>query len=303
MHTPTGTPVISSFAVFALTLGGGMNASYAEEARATSLQTGFAKVGRAKLYYEIMGEGPPLVLIHGGMVDRRMWDDQFEAFARHFRVIRYDARQHGKSRSRPEVYTDHDDLYALLKQLDIDKAFIMGLSMGGRIAIDFTLKYPEMVRALIPVAPGLSGYGITGEKVNENTAAFLAAYGAGDLTQAVEWMQRSWTDGPQRTPADVDPLVRERVREMLAGGVWRMQYQRQAQRLEPPAVGRLSEIRAPTLAIVGDLDMPDILVIVDLLIKEIPGARKVVIPGTAHMVNMERPAEFNRAVFEFLAGR
>jgi len=275
----------------------------AEESPPASVQTGYAMIGGAKLYYEVLGEGPPLVLIHGGMVDRRMWDDQFEVFARHYRVIRYDVRQHGKTRSRPEAYANHEDLYALLKHLNIDKAFIMGLSMGGGIAIDFTLAHPEMVRALIPVAPGLSGYQATSEGVKEDTAGLMAALREGDFDRAVEFALRAWTDGPRRTPAEVDPVVRERVRVMLAKGMVRAQYQRQAQPLEPPAIGRLSEIRVPTLAIVGDLDMPDILVIVDSLVREIAGAKKVVIPGVAHMVNMEKPAEFNRIVLEFLADR
>jgi len=271
------------------------------EAEPTSAQTGYADIGGARLYYEVLGEGAPLILIHGGLIDRRMWDGQFEVFARQFRVVRYDARGHGLSRNSRGDYNDYEDLHALMAHLDIGKAFIAGLSMGGGIAIDFALQYPDMVEALILVAPGLSGYQFTASELGDNQAQFEAAFGAGDLDQAVESFLRAWTDGPQRRPADVDPVVRERVRLMLAEGVTRIVSQAGRQVLNPPAIGRLEQIHAPTLCVVGDLDMPVILTIVDMLTNKIPGARKVIIPGVAHMVNMERPNEFNRVVLDFLS--
>src|SRR6266851_3278425 len=115
-------------------------------------QTGFAELNGTRLYYEVAGEGHPLVLIHGGLVDRRLWDDQFDVFAQHYRVIRYDIRGFGNSDVPAGPYSNYEDLYGLLKFLGVEKAYIMGLSMGGGIDIDFTLAHPEMVAALIPVA-------------------------------------------------------------------------------------------------------------------------------------------------------
>ncbi|UCD24904.1 MAG: alpha/beta hydrolase, partial [Gemmatimonadota bacterium] len=117
-----------------------------------------------------------------------------------------------------------------------------------------------------------------------------------------EVFARAWCDGPHRRPEDVDPLVREKVLEMLAGSELRWRYSGLAQTLTPPAVGRLAEIDVTTLAVVGDIDMPDILEIVDLIVAQVPGARRVVIPDVAHMVNMEKPQEFNTHLTEFLAG-
>lgn len=265
------------------------------------LKTGFVKVSDAELYYEELGEGDPVVLIHGGALDCRMWDDQFRAFARHHRVIRYDVRGAGKTKSPPHAYSDHGDLYALLKHLGIRKTAVIGLSLGGRIAIDFTLQHPEMVTALVPVAPGLSGYEFKGEDLQEDMAGLAEAYQREDYDQVVEFFQRSWTDGPHRTPSQVDPNIREKIRAMAIKGVPGWAIQQHAMPMQPPAIGRLDQIKVPTLAIVGKLDMSDIHAIVDLLVKEIPGARKTVVPDAAHVINMEQPVEFNRIVLEFLS--
>src|SRR5258708_1907088 len=118
---------------------------------------GFAAVDGARLYYEIMGAGHPLVLVHAGIADSRMWDDQFAAFAEHFTVVRYDIRGFGKSVMPPGVSSTYRDLHGLLRVLGIERAHVVGLSIGGGIAIDFTLQHPEMVTALVPVASGLGG--------------------------------------------------------------------------------------------------------------------------------------------------
>lgn len=122
------------------------------------LQTGFVETNGTKLYYEMVGEGHPLVLIHGGYMDRRMWDDQLAVFAEHYRVIRYDVRGFGKSELPQVPYADRQDLAALLAFLGIEKTYLLGLSLGGVIALDFTLDYPYMVEALILVGSPISGF-------------------------------------------------------------------------------------------------------------------------------------------------
>lgn len=112
---------------------------------------------------------------------------------------------------------------------------------------------------------------------------------------------RNWTDGPRRSPSDVDPAVREKVKKMGVNHMRQKRVESTLIELDPPALGRLASIKAPTLAVVGDLDMPDILDIVERISREVPGALKVVIPGVAHMVNLKKPAEFNRIVPDFLA--
>src|SRR5579875_658948 len=114
--------------------------------RSTQPEAGFAQVNGTQLYYEMLGEGHPLVLIHGGYKDRRKWDDQFHAFAKHYRVIRYDVRGFGKSELPPAPYADRQDLSDLLNYLGVEKTYLLGLSLGGIIAIDFTLEHPDIDR-------------------------------------------------------------------------------------------------------------------------------------------------------------
>ena len=264
-------------------------------------KSGFIEVGEAKLFYEEMGEGEPVIMIHGGFLNHHMWDDQFETFARHYRVIRYDARNHGQSAGVADTFAHFEDLQALMKSLQIEKAIIMGLSMGGYVATDFTLQYPGQVTALVLAAPGLSGYDFNDKYMAKMDSQLYGAIQQGDMKMFVEYFQQAWTDGPYRTPGEVDSSVREKVRQMAYGTVTNWNPASNEITLDPPATGRLAEIRVPTLAVVGDLDMPVILRIVDLVEAQIPGAKKVVIPGAAHMLNMEKPQEFNKVVLEFLA--
>jgi 3-oxoadipate enol-lactonase len=250
------------------------------------------------LHYEIAGEGQPLVLVHGGLVNSGLWDDQFEVFAQRYRVLRYDVRGFGQSKSPTAYYSNHGDLRDLLDFLGISRAAVLGLSMGGAIAIDFALTYPDHVAALIPVAAGLGGY-----QVKDNSplrAELQEAYESGDKPRAVELSLRLWTDGSQRTPDQVDPVAREKIRAMTIHTFDLPDTENWLQPLKPPAVDRLAEIRVPTLFVVGDQDVPDILDISDLIVTAVSGARKAVIAGTAHHLNVEKPDEFNRIVLEFL---
>ncbi len=250
------------------------------------------------LYYEIAGTGQPLVLIHGGLVNSSLWDDQFEVFAGQYRTLRYDVRGFGKSKSPTSYYSNHGDLRDLLEYLGLEKACVAGLSMGGGIAIDFTLAYPHHVAALLPVAAGLGGYRATSNRALRDEME--AAYERGDKERAVELSLQVWTDGPRRTPDQVDPAVRERIRVMTTQTFDLPDVEQWLQRLEPPAIDRLPEIHVPTLFIVGDQDVEDILKIGDLIVANVRGAQRAVIPNTAHHLNMEQPAEFNRIVLEFL---
>jgi len=263
-------------------------------------QHGIAEVNGAHLYYEVAGEWPALVLIHAGIADSRMWDGQFQQFAQRHRVIRYDARGYGRSDMPAGPYATREDLYGLLRSLSVEQAALVGLSMGGGTAIDFTLEHPEMVSALVPVAAGLGGYQDSDllKRYDEEESAALAR---GDTEAVVEINLRTWVDGPVRLPDAVGPAVREKVSRMMRDASTATEGR--PQRLDPPAITRLGEIRTPTLVIVGDADVPDMLTIADLLASGIAGARQVIIPGVAHMVNMERPAEFNQIVLDFLRSR
>jgi len=269
----------------------------------TQIQTGIAHVNGTNLYYEVAGEGHPFTLIHGGLVDRRLWDDQFEVFAQHYCVVRYDIRGFGNSDIPTDGdFTMVDDLYHLLQFLGIEKTYVMGLSMGGGIAIDFTLAHPEMVDALITVGSGVSGFkGHEDERMNKLGEEVDAAFAKGDLERAVELENQMWTDGPNRTPDQVETPVRARIHEMNLHNYSKVTSETPSPRpQEEPALPLLRGIHVPTLVIVGDEDVHNIQMIADRLANSIPNAKKVVIHNAAHHPNMEHPEEFNRAVLDFL---
>jgi 3-oxoadipate enol-lactonase len=272
-------------------------------------QTGIAHVNNTQLYYEVAGSGHPLTLIHGMLLDRRSWDDQFGAFARQYTVVRYDMRGWGDSAQEPAEppFSPRQDLLSLLNYLNIQKTYLLGLSGGGTVALDFTLEHPDTVDALILVAAGLSGYPL---RMTETIQTFIGQYYGAlqqqDIPSAVEATVRFWTDGPRRTPEQVNAQARARITEMSTQHIQRhgdlMAHQQHMLPLEPPAVNRLAEVKAPTLIMVGELDTPESIEIADTLERGIAGAKKVVIPGTAHHPNMEKPEEFNRVVADFLNG-
>ena len=265
------------------------------------IKTGFLDIGTAKIYYEEAGKGSPVVMIHGGLLNASMWDDQFEEFARSYHVIRYDARGHGRSASEPDTFSHHEDLHGLIETLALEKPVIMGLSMGGYAAIDFALEYPGAASALVLVSPGLSGYEFRSEEFIEFSKRIGVAVQNENIEAIVEAFQTAWTDGPRRKPDGIDPTVREKVRTMVKENVERWDERSIEYRPLPLAIERLSDLRLPVLALVGDLDMPGILKIVELIESEVPDAQTVMIPGVAHMINMEKPEELNRTVLQFLA--
>ena len=273
------------------------------------VQTGIAEVNGTTLYYEVAGTGHPFVLVHGHLLDRRSWDDQFAVFAQRYRVIRYDQRGFGDSGliMKGKSYSARQDLYELMQFLGIESAYLMGVSGGGALAIDFTLEHPQMVDALIPVTAGVSGYWPSEEVMQKHPdvvrmyTSLNEAFEKHDIARAVEVSLELWTDGPGRLPEQAAPNVRERVREMTTRNWERPDDEAQAETppvpLEPPAVGRLSTIGVPTLVILGEWDGPNPL---EQLAAEIPGARKVIMAETAHHPFMEKPAEFNQLVLDFL---
>jgi pimeloyl-ACP methyl ester carboxylesterase len=262
-------------------------------------EIGFAAVEGGQLFYEVAGEGPPLVLIHAGIADSRMWDDQLDTFAARFTTVRYDVRGFGRSDLPTGDYANHDDLGGLFGQIGLERAALVGVSMGAEIAAEFALTYPERVTALVLVASRLARP-TASEALRRGWDDVEAAYEAGDIPLAVELELRMWVDGPRRSPDQIDPAVRERVRVMDTDLFRRGEGAGDARPLEPPASARLAEIRAPTLIIAGDHDVADVVESIDQLVASIPGARQAIVPGTAHLPSMERPNEFNRIVLDFL---
>jgi pimeloyl-ACP methyl ester carboxylesterase len=268
------------------------------------MTAGYADSGDGKLYYEIEGKGEVLVLVHAGFVDSRMWDGQWNDFTQHYRVLRFDMRGFGKSDPAAGPVSRRQDLYLLLQELGIEHAHILGCSMGGETAIDFTLEHPEMVLSLTVVSGTPGGFEMRGPPPSQ-VLEMLQALEQGDMDRASDLQIRLWVDGTFRQPEQVDSRVRTYAAEMnriaVKNRTWATADANPLNPLNPPAVGRLAEINVPALIMAGSLDNPEILRAADLLANEIKGAKKIIIPDSAHVPNMEKPAEFNRIVLDFLS--
>jgi pimeloyl-ACP methyl ester carboxylesterase len=267
------------------------------------MTTGYADIGNGKLYYEMEGEGETLVLRHAGFVDSRMWDGQWDSFTQQYRVLRFDMRGFGKSDPATGPVSRRHDMYCLLRKLGIKRANLLGCSMGGEMAIDFTLEHPEMVLSLVIVSGTPGGFEMQGEPPTQ-IMEMLQAIEMDDLELVSELQISLWVDGIYRNMRQVDPHVRLLAAEMnriaVKNGTWAKADSRPLNPLNPTAVGRLAEINVPVLVIAGSLDHPEVLRGADLLANGVRGAKKVILSDTAHMPNMEKPAEFNRIVLDFL---
>lgn len=257
-------------------------------------------INGARIQYERAGEGLPVIFLHAGVADLRMWEPQVAAFARHFDVIRPEMRGFGKSELPLGRWSPVADLLALVDELHLKPAHLVGCSMGGAVAIDFALEHGERISKLVLVGPGISGANF-GAKYPDLFADAEAAEKADDHTAIVEADARIWLDGPRRRPGYVKDPIRKLFFQMNSNfdSDW---GSAPIDHIAPPAVERLHEITAPTLVVVGDEDAPPVFDAVELLMEKVPHARKALIHDAAHLPNLEHPEEFNSAVLGFLLG-
>jgi pimeloyl-ACP methyl ester carboxylesterase len=268
----------------------------------TAPHTDVVEVDGARLEYDVAGDGEPVVLLHPGLWDRRTWDDQFDVFSRTHRVLRYDARGYGRSSGiepgRP--YSRVDDLVGVMDAVGLERAALVGCSMGGGTALDCALVRPERLSALVLVAPGVSGTeeGTPEEEAwdAERWAPIEELIASGDHEAAMDECLRSyWTTLGTDDPAGA------RVRAIAFDNLHTLAMDESAERrIDPPAYARLEEVEAPTLVLPADHDPPYARRIYAELGERIPGARVVRIPDVDHVVNLRKPAEFDEAVLGFL---
>jgi len=259
--------------------------------------TGLHNIGSGQLYCETVGTGVPVVFLHGFGLDLRMWEIQAATLSDRFLVIRYDMRGYGRS-SLPSAqpYAHADDLAALLSDLGIRSAHVVGLSNGGRNALRFALAYPQAVRSLTLVDSALDGY-TWSDDWQARWSSIDHRAKSGDLRGA----KQMWIEHPLFAQARAQPDVARRLSEMVSDySGWHWIHADPGVAPEPPAIARLGMVRSPTLIIVGGCDLPDFQGIAEILASGIQGATKIVIPDAGHVSNMEAPVAFNEALLGFL---
>jgi pimeloyl-ACP methyl ester carboxylesterase len=261
--------------------------------------------------YERAGAGPALVFLHGGALDRRMWEQQVPTFAADHAVLRLDARGHGRSSTPDGPFRHCDDVAAAIEALGLGPAVLVGVSMGAAAAVDTALEHPQLVRAVVACSAGATRHAGLGQGdfrdpwLLERFAALDAAARAWDAAAWIEIYLGAGLAGPHRTLADLDPTVVARCREMitetLAAHVVPAGGPGPAPTPVADAPERVGEIGVPLLGVVGTLDSSDHLRMVRELVDGVPGATFAAIDGTAHLPNVERPAEFDALLRRFLA--
>jgi pimeloyl-ACP methyl ester carboxylesterase len=265
---------------------------------------GNIEVTGAPIGYDDTGTGRAVVLVHAGIADRRMWRWQLGGLARAgYRAIAMDLHGYGESGVPTGPFAHHDDVVALLDQLGIRRAALVGCSFGGRVVIDTALAHPDRVTGLALFGSVVSGH-VWSAGFHELWRQHLGTVDPGDLTATAEAEVRLWVVGPDREPADLDPgLLAHCVamdRRALAGEA--LLDAADVRDLDPPAAGRLAGLRVPALVTAGAYDLPDIRLLADRLAAQVPaGIRLPDIADAAHLLPLERPQPVNHALLDLLA--
>jgi len=257
--------------------------------------------GKARLTGVQDGKGQAIVFLHAGVCDKRMWRDQMAAFANRYRVVAYDRRGFGETTYQEEIFSHMRDLGAVLDALKIERATLVGCSQGGRFAVDFALAHPKRVAGLVLVAPAIGGAPQPDDMPEDIEILLEQAEQAEDqkhfdLVNQIE--AHLWLDGPRSPEGRVQGSARDLFLRMNIIPLKGTSPGKDT--LATDSFKRLKEIAVPTLVIWGDLDFPHLQERCALLGKRIKGAKSELMPGTAHLPNLEQPKKFNELLERFL---
>jgi pimeloyl-ACP methyl ester carboxylesterase len=248
----------------------------------------FVQVDGSKLYYEECGSGPTaIVLLHDGVVDSAVWNDVWGTLCKDFHTIRYDRRGYGRSLETTKPYYEADDLADLLRDRGIRQAALVGGSHGGNVALYFALRYPAQVSQLVLVGPGLEGFPYS----EHFLLAQVAFQNTKDSVKA--HVESNYLIAPTNAAA------REHLRTLLEAAPQDMRH-KDMPLPEKPVLPYVQNLRVPTLILIGSADIADNQAVAGALQMAIPGAARIVVPDTGHLMYLEKPDAFFSLVREFL---
>ena len=256
----------------------------------------------AQIAGERWGEGHPLIFLHAGVADRRMWRPQMRELSDVYQTVAYDRRGFGETTTADEPFSNLADLRAVLDQLSLSTVSLIGCSQGGRVAIDFTLAYPQRVKKLILIAPAVSGAPqpeLIPPEAEALVDALDEAEAAGDLTRINEIEAQLWLDGPTSAAGRVGGDLRDLFLDM--NGI-ALQMPDLEEEIEPAsAYERAADLSLPVSVIWGELDFPHVKERCRFLVQTIPGAQGLEIPSAAHLPNLEQPERINALIRSLLS--
>jgi len=263
-------------------------------------QSRMLNVGDASIRYEVTGQGPAIVFVHGWAQDLSIWDEQARAFAPQYRVLRFDRRGFGESTGYADQSADPADLLALLDSLGIPNAHIVGLSAGARTALEFAAAYPTRVNSIVYYGGGpMPGFPAmpNGPSPRSLFSEMARLHGIDSVRRFVLGSPLFW-DPPNR------PDLVERKRRAMAAYAGRDLLDPRPESGKVPRVrwGQLAELKVPTLIVNGDHDIPDFLIVADSMVRQMPNVRRVVIKDGGHGAHFAQPEQFNAALLGFFAG-
>lgn len=277
----------------------GTGAAWAQESKdvaSIQIKPGYIDVDGGRLFYEEAGSGDCIVLVHDGLVHCEVWDAQFPVFAQTHRTVRYDRRGYGKSDQPQAQYSNVADLQRVFEQLGIEQAWLMGMSAGGGLSIDFTLAHPEKVTGLVLVGAVVSGFDYTPHMYTRGGRLTPEIYADAEALRLYMVTTDPYEIAPSNTAA------RERVRALLDANPGNTDLEKHRFVIQPesPALERLGEIQVPTLIVAGEYDIPDVHAHAGAIDAGIPGAQRVVVSNAGHLVPLEQPEAFTSEVQTFL---
>ena len=266
-----------------------------------------ASSGGAKIYYEVRGEGEPLILLHGHSLDTRMWDKQFKVFATKYRVVRLDFRGYGRSSAQREdfQFTHLDDLLTVMDSLRIDRAHVVGLSMGAFVASDMLAVAPERMLSCVLASGGMKTYKGPSEPMDEAEKAKRRKEIAALKEKGVDRMKAEWVEALIASGGSNREAMRKPLKKMIDDWTaWQPLHLEPRVMVAKDGLERFKRNRCtvPTLFLVGGAELKGKEPARSWMMEYLPNSRLQVVPDSGHMMNMEQPEAFNQAVLAFLQG-